>query len=264
MYDQDGLRSIHNHEFLTEPDFMRAYARGVQAARRDYQWHWRVHVGLWAARVAEGLPGDFVECGVNRGFLSSAIMSLLNWDKLNRTFFLLDTFSGLDKRYLSDEDRSIGVLERNEREIASGFYTFDIDEVRANFAEWVNTRIIVGSIPDTLPQVTAERIAFLHLDMNCSPPEVAAAEHFWSRLVPGAPVLLDDYAYHGYRSQKLAMDDFAQRHNVVILSLPTGQGLMIKPAGTAPGGLSARPSSLTEKILTYLGRISARATASER
>jgi hypothetical protein len=66
--------------------------------------------------------------------------------------------------------------------------------------------------------------------MNCSPPEVAAAHFFWDRLVPGAFVLLDDYAYHGYRSQKVAMDDFAseKRHN--ILSLPTGQGLLIKSA----------------------------------
>jgi hypothetical protein len=43
--------------------------------------------------------------------------------------------------------------------------------------------------------------------------------------------LLDDYAYAGYRSQKLAMDAFARSKSVQILSLPTGQGLMIKPAG---------------------------------
>jgi hypothetical protein len=99
-YNQDGLRSIHNHDFMSDPAFVRAYQRGVQAAS-DYDWHWRVHVGLWAARLAARLPGDFVECGTNRGFLSSAIMTDLDWDKTGRRFYLLDTFSGLAERYVS-------------------------------------------------------------------------------------------------------------------------------------------------------------------
>ena len=40
---------------------------------------------------------------------------------------------------------------------------------------------------------------------------------------------LDDYAYRGYRPQKVAMDRFAQAKANNILSLPTGQGLLIKP-----------------------------------
>jgi hypothetical protein len=78
--------------------------------------------------------------------------------------------------------------------------------------------------------VGASKIAYLHLDMNCSPPEVAAADYFWNRLVPGAFVLLDDYAYRGYRAQKIAMDSFAASQQTEILSLPTGQGLLIKSA----------------------------------
>lgn len=231
IYDQDGLRTAHNHEFINDPAFRDAYRRGAHAvgAGHYWHWHWRVHVGLWAARMAAALPGDFVECGVNRGFLSSAIMRLLDWNTTGRTFYLLDTFSGVDQRYISDEDLEVGVLERNEHDLGSGFYTVDIDGVRANFAEWPSARIIVGPVPETLDQIHAAQIAFLHLDMNCAPPEVATAEALWERLVPGAPILLDDYAYHGYRSQKLALDRFAASRGVPILSIPTGQGLIIKP-----------------------------------
>jgi len=42
-------------------------------------------------------------------------------------------------------------------------------------------------------------------------------------------VLLDDYAYFGFGAQKLAMDEFAARHDVAICSLPTGQGLLLRP-----------------------------------
>ena len=49
VYDQDGLRTVHNHEFKNDPAFRAAYERGVQAVGWDYNWHWRVHVSLWAA-----------------------------------------------------------------------------------------------------------------------------------------------------------------------------------------------------------------------
>jgi len=229
IYEQDGLRSNHNHEFMDDPAFRAAYARGVQAAGEDYRWHWRVHVGLWAAACASKLEGDFVECGVNRGFLSSAIMNYLNWDSLGKHFYLLDTFRGLDERFVSAEDKVSGAVEKNRKSLESGFYVEGAEEVRANFSEWKNVSIIEGTIPETLPQVRAKKIAFLHLDMNCSPPEIAAAQFFWEQLVPGALVLLDDYAYYGYVSQKKAMDAFARERGIQILSLPTGQGLFLKP-----------------------------------
>ncbi|MGA2795424.1 MAG: class I SAM-dependent methyltransferase, partial [Roseiarcus sp.] len=229
VYDQDSLRTLHNHEFMSDPDFQRAYARGVKAAGADYHWHWRVHVALWAARAAVLLPGDFVECGVNRGFLSSAIMEMLDWNKTRKTFFLLDTFSGLDPRFVTETERNEGILEKNQAAIDSGFYVVRPDDVVANFQEWDNVEIIVGAIPDTLDRITARDIAFLSIDMNCSPPEVAAIEFLWDRLVPGAIVVLDDYAYYGYRQQKLGMDKFAAKVGVSILSLPTGQGLIVKP-----------------------------------
>src|SRR5215469_11777320 len=213
---------------MNDPNFQAAYARGVQASR-DFGWEWRVHTGLWAASCASRLEGDFVECGVGRGFLSSAIMNYLDWDSTGRLFFLLDTFSGLDERYVTPLEIAEGALEWNRRRLDQGIYPSSADSVIRNFAEWKNTRIVVGSIPETLHQITAKKIAYLHLDMNCAPPEIAAITELWDRLVPGAPVLLDDYAYHGYRQQKLAMDKFASGKMVEILSLPTGQGLLLKP-----------------------------------
>jgi hypothetical protein len=53
---------------------------------------------------------------------------------------------------------------------------------------------------------------------------------FLGTLGADALMLLDDYAYRGHRPQKVAMDRFAQTRANKILSLPTGQGLLIKPA----------------------------------
>jgi hypothetical protein len=46
IYDEGGLRWIHNHEFLDDPAFRKAYERGVRAAGDDYRWRCRVHIGL--------------------------------------------------------------------------------------------------------------------------------------------------------------------------------------------------------------------------
>jgi hypothetical protein len=228
IYDYDGLRSVHNHDFMGDPAFLAAYQRGLAATEVDFRWYWRVHIGLWAARSAARLPGDFVECGVNRGFLSSAIMHDLSWDSTGRTYYLLDTFTGLDERYVSDVEKAGGVLDRNREELATGFYTTNLEVVRRNFAEWRNCRLVVGTIPETLAQIEASQVAFLHLDLNCTLPEVAAIEHLWARMPTGAIVLLDDYAYWGYQPQKDGMDAWAAQRQVPIASLPTGQGLIIK------------------------------------
>ena len=155
-------------------------------------------------------------------------MHALDWNTIGRTFWLLDTFAGLDAGQVSDVERGGGVLARNRDELQSGFYTTDLDAVRRNFAEWRGARLVVGTIPETLEQITAERIAFLHIDLNCTMPEVAAIERLWERLSTGAIVLLDDYAYRGYQPQKDGMDAWAARRGVPIASLPTGQGLIVK------------------------------------
>jgi hypothetical protein len=227
-YDYDGIYSVHNHDFMLHTDFLAAYERGVQASGMDYQWYWRVHVGLWAARSSLRVDGDFVECGVNRGFLSSAIMHSLDWDKTGRTFYLLDTFAGRDERFLSKKEKEGGVMGKNRRELESGFYTSTLESVRKNFSEWSNKKIVVGSIPETLGGITAGKIAFLHIDLNCSPPEVAAIDALWDRIEKGGIILLDDYAYHGYQPQKEGLDAWASPKGIPIASLPTGQGLIIK------------------------------------
>lgn len=138
--------------------------------------------------------GDFVECGVNKGFNSSAIMHYLDWNSLGKTFYLLDTFNGLDERFITNVEKLQGKLENNQKVLDSGGYERDVEAVKANFSEWQRVRIIQGAVPETLPNVETEKVAYLHLDMNCTLPEQAAAEFFWSRLAAGGFILLDDYA----------------------------------------------------------------------
>lgn len=91
-YDFNGLRTdpyiVHNHDFMRDARFVRAYQRAVQATVIDHRYYWRVHVALWCASIALKLEGAFVECGVWKGFLSTAITSYFGWNDIDRKFSL--------------------------------------------------------------------------------------------------------------------------------------------------------------------------------
>jgi hypothetical protein len=133
----------------------------------------------------------------------------------------MDTFNGLDEKFVSDTEKDNGLI--NDVYGYSECY----EDVKITFAEF-NTNIIRGSIPDTLPLAQTNSICFISIDMNCVAPEISAAEYFWNKLVKGGIMLLDDYGWPHHMEQKLAFDDFAKQKNCQILSLPTGQGLIIK------------------------------------
>jgi len=228
-YARDGLFTMNNDHFRRDNAFRAAYARGVEASNGfDPKMEWRVHVALWAASTASRLPGDFVECGVNAGFMSSAIMRFLDWRQSGKQFYLIDTFSGPVLSQYSQTEIDRGRAANAESALAAGAYVTDLDRVRANFSEWPNAVVVQGMVPDILDSVSFGDVAFLHLDMNCALPEKAALEFFRERLSPGGIVLLDDYAYFGNESQTDAIDEISARLGFEILSLPTGQGLIVK------------------------------------
>jgi len=238
-YCEDHIFSRANCAFTLDSAFNAAYGRGMKASYGvDWHWRWRVYIGLWAAQSAAALDGDFVECGVGNGFLSSAIMHYLNWDSLGKQFYLIDSFAGVDLNLTTERERQSRDFDaENKKNIADHKYATSFEHVVENFAEWRKVKIIKGFVPDILPECNAVSIAYLHLDMNCSPPEVAALDYFWDKLVPGAFILMDDYAMTGCDEQKRGIDNCLTKKGHTALSLPTGQGLIVKHAArTAPGG----------------------------
>lgn len=220
-YNQDGLISIHNTSFAREPDFAAAY----DAAVKTNSWNnshvqWRCHVLCWAASQAAFLPGDYVECGTNRGGTAMAVLQYATKALENRSFWLYDTFRGLDDSVSSQEEMARHV----------GHFTECYEQVVEQFRPWSNVKVVQGTVPSVLHTDGPQKVAFLHIDLNAAAPERAAIEFFWPRLVPGAMIVFDDYAWVAHAAQKEAIDEFSALQGVKVLTLPTGQGLLIKPA----------------------------------
>jgi hypothetical protein len=181
-------------------------------------------VACWAAHQAKQLTGDYVECGVNTGIYSTAVMRYIDFASMpDRRFYLLDTYRGIPVEQMSEQERELGM------EAANSYYEECYERVRGHFACYPNAKVIRGMVPETLEQIDSDRICYVSIDMNCVKPEMAAGEYLWPRMVSGAIVVLDDYGWKTHIQQKHAWDAFAGARGLKVLGLPTGQGLLIKP-----------------------------------
>ena len=221
-YNQDGLKTVHNNGFMLDADFNRAEKAGAATGSWSMV-HWRVHTILWAANQCLQVEGDFVECGTNKGGFARAIVEYLDLSKTNKKFYLLDTFEGLANELLTDKEKAAGKKEHFQNE-----YRDCYNQVVQTFKDFPFVKIIKGMVPGTLTQVVSNKVSFLSIDMNCIAPEIAALNHFWDKLSTGGMIVLDDYAYVTCDLQYEAHNAWAAEKGIKILTLPTGQRLIVK------------------------------------
>jgi len=229
--DGVGVRG-KNVSALQEPKFDRAFLEAMRLNSEGWGGNvpdirWRAHVCCWAAQNALLIPGDFVECGVHTGLLSLTVAHFVDFATLDRRFWLFDTFAGIPLDRVSDEERAHAAINN---QTFTDCYEFS----RRNFAPYPNAHLVRGILPESLSQAFIDRIAYLSMDLNNATAEMTSIEQLWPRLSPGAIVVLDDYAFTGYEPQHEAWDQFARAHGQMVLTIPTGQGLLIKPPATVP------------------------------
>jgi O-methyltransferase len=225
-YAADGYNTLHNASCLEEPQFKKAYSQGINSGHKfgAVDLRWRVHQYCWAAWHCKQLEGSFVECGVNTGIFSLSVMDYIDFNSIDKDFFLFDTFKGIPKDQYTESERLIGLDK-----VHDDSYDDCWEIAQSNFSPYKRAQLVRGRVPQSLSQVEIEKVCYLAIDMNAVAPEIAAAEHFWPKMVSGAIMILDDYGWNHHVNQKIAFDRFAERNGVKILNLPTGQGILIKP-----------------------------------
>lgn len=222
-YNEDGLYTRNNADFLKDEKFIAAYKKSEETESwKGFSIRWRVYMVCKMAELVKDLEGDFVECGVNRGGLTSAILQYIDFQSTNKKIYLLDTFTGYDEKYLNDEEKDKGLIATYEN------YKEDSYEYVCKIFSKYNSKVIKGSVPETLPLCDAHKICYLSIDMNCVEPEIAAFRYFWDKMVQGGVIVLDDYGFPDHILQKIAFDKLAIELNFNIIQLPTGQALVFK------------------------------------
>jgi len=100
-YSKDGLYTMHNSDFIKDLKFSKSYQLGKDTGswgQSDIEW--RAFVACWVADKVKTLEGDFVECGVNKGGLSRTVIDYIDFNSLDKKFYLFDTFNGLVDDYM--------------------------------------------------------------------------------------------------------------------------------------------------------------------
>ena len=114
VFAADNLVALaRNLSFLTDKKFSRAIEEEA-SDEDDLSKIWRLHTYCWAARSALSLPGDFVECGVFKGFYSATMLEYLDFETVEKQMYLYDTFEGLSDDFSEGFDppkslRNLGV-----------------------------------------------------------------------------------------------------------------------------------------------------------
>lgn len=222
---ENGLVTNFVGGFMEDARFQEAYNAGKKTGGLSHHpgdIHWRAYAACWAANKAMTLEGDFVECGVNLGFLSRTIVEYTRFETSPKRFYLLDTFAGFPYDTLDTEHaRSLNP------DVAAQFREC-FEDVRASFAKFPNVILVRGKVPETLKQIESDRIAYLSIDMNNAAAEIAAAEYLWDRMVNGSVIVLDDYGHPSSVVHRQKFNDFCRKRNVQVLTLAQGQGLIFK------------------------------------
>src|SRR5262249_19675350 len=126
--------------FRRDRKFMQAVQRQSHDAQ-ERSLFLRLHTLAWGAVHALNTTGDFVECGVYRGYSSAVLAEYLDFATLPRQFYLYDTFAGIPP----EQD-----AEQHDDPIyhADGLY----QSVVARFAAYPNIRVIRGAVPESFAE----------------------------------------------------------------------------------------------------------------
>jgi O-methyltransferase len=156
--------------------------------------------------LAEGIPGDLMECGVWRGgaaiFMRAALEAHGDPD---RSVWLADSFEGVARPDPAAFPEDVGLdlwtwhwLAVPRKDVEANFERYGLLDDRVRFLE--------GWFRDTLPGAPVESLALLRLDGDLYESTFVALEALYDKVSPGGFVIVDDYL--SLEPCRLATDDF--------------------------------------------------------
>jgi len=175
--------------------------------------------------VENRIPGALVECGVYAGGSVEVILrTLLDRKVTDRDIYLYDTFAGMPRPDVTDDEGLNGALRHSweahrtgtDGDAGSTWMRVSVETVRARLDPlgYPVTRLhyVKGMVEDTIPETIPEQIAILRLDTDFYASTKHELVHLYPRLSPGGILIIDDYgAMPGCRR---AVDEYATEHQL--------------------------------------------------
>lgn len=151
--------------------------------------------------------GDVVEFGCYAGTTSLFISRLLTMQKSTREFHVYDSFEGLPEKRAEDHSRAgdqfkAGELAVTKKQFIVNYKKAGLQLPRIHKA-WFN-ELTEADVP--------EAVAFAFLDGDYYESVMTPLKLIWPRLVPGAVIVVDDYANEALPGAAKAVDEWLLAH----------------------------------------------------
>lgn len=170
------------------------------------------------ARVSN-IPGDGVEFGCYVGTTSVYLADALR--DTGKQLYLYDSFEGLpDKR---TEDRSPAGEQFKPGELLATKKALIRNLRQANVPMPTITK---GWFRDITPEQVPPQISFAFLDGDYYDSILDPLRLIWSRLTPGATIVVDDYANEALPGAARAVDEWRRTHAVKRFTVEASLGIL--------------------------------------
>jgi SAM-dependent methyltransferase len=175
---------------------------------------------LTQALKLHGKRGEVWECGVYRG--DSAVFLGAAAAATGARLRLFDTFAGMPEGRPDKDFHAAG-----------DFADTSVDFVKNRFSilSDFDIQFHVGTIPETFAGLDDVQISFVHIDLDIFESYLSTLKFVFPRLLPGASLVFDDYAWPTCPGAREAVDMFFSSYPEQVIVLPTGQAYVTKVSG---------------------------------
>ena len=187
----------------------------------------------------EGIPGNFIECGVALGGSAILLSSLLSPQRSFHGYDVFETIPAPGPKDGPDAHKRYQVIKTGASTGIGGEQYYGYlpnlrDVVVGNFSKFGltvdNQRISLhrGLFEDTLQLAAGTQIALAHIDCDWHDPVRLCLERIYEHLAVGGYMILDDY--NDYRGCRAATDGFLAEKSDLVLVTTTPNALIRRVA----------------------------------
>ena len=161
--------------------------------------------------VKNNIEGDFVETGVWKGGASMFMAYLNKYHQLNRKIFACDSYEGLSKDSVFEQDKNVN---GNDKQYD---YAISLEEVQNNFLKYNllddNVYFIKGFFETSLMNAPINKIAILRLDCDMYTSTISVLDELYDKVSIGGFIIIDDYKWK-IAGCGNAVDEFRKKRNI--------------------------------------------------
>lgn len=144
-------------------------------------------------RYASNLDGDIAEVGIYKGGTIKLIAKAVPY----KNVYLFDTFSGMP-----------AMTTETDFHKAKDFNDTSLSSVKSLLKDCSNLTFCKGLFPDTASPIKDKKFSLVHIDVDLYKSVKDCLEFFYSRLVRGGVIVIDDYESWACPGVKKAVSEF--------------------------------------------------------